>query len=82
MARKLTINQTYHVDGYNVEAQLNPNNKIANLVLWVRDGDSYRRLGFFRQDGAWRLASGEHVHEAAFVAWVNKHHDTLCTGLV
>ena len=89
MPRTLTINQTYHVNGCDVEAQLDPSSSPAVLILWVTDGQGgYRRLEFVQppkiEQGNWLNTDGSHpdqTTQTALCKWVNLDPNALCNGL-
>lgn len=85
MSRNLTINQTYHVNGYEVRAQLEPRalNPPDYLVLWAQipDQASWNQLMFIRRHHGWRLIGGDHPDVDGLCEWVNLDPDALCNGL-
>ncbi len=82
VSRTLTINQTYQVNGYDVEAQLDPTGSPARLTLWADDGHGHHRLTFVWSTEGWFHESGAHPDLDALCDFVNLAGTALCNGLV
>jgi len=87
MSRKLTINQTYYVNGLDVECQLDPNGSPARLTLWVQAGPN--ALGFHRLEAVkckvhgferFVLEKGKHPNAQDIQSWLRQVGNTVCNG--